>query len=341
MASFNAPALLNKGGDDQALALEMAMNTMLEQFYAQRVFYDNTGTIYQRKATGSGKSWQFEWLADGPEAEEFTPGDEMLGQEYEFDDGNVTVDKPLVAHKAIRRDQQLMAHWDVLEPLIRQNTRKVAEKLDTRIAVTLINAANTAAATKNGFTVHPGGNAVTRSGHATIAAAYPNTVTGAKAFRDDAYQLARLQDEDNVPKDGRYMFVQPYIKQVLFQDTALFDKDLTGVPGDLNRRVLGNLAGYWLIESNRIPTTNITAGVEPNSKYQGDFTVASATGLPAAVTCCGARDGMSAIAEVEQLALHSHLKYFEFNMAWRTYTGVINGYGVLHPQAAGVIAVLD
>lgn len=344
---FNNIPALQKSGDDQALALQMAWGLVLEQFHSAREFYDDgTQLVIARKSVDAGKAWQFEWFGDMPDAEEFTPGDEMKGMDSTFDLGTITPDKPLTHHAFSRLDEKIMAHFDIVAPKIRTHGRKIAEQLDRRIAVTGVKAAQTAAVTKDGLTVHPGGNVVERVG-TDLSGAYPATVAGAKALRDDAYQLARLQDEANVPKEYRFGFIPPYIKQVLFQDTTVFDKDLTNMPADINLRVFGRMAGYWLVESNNIPSTNITSNSsgwkDKNSKYQGDFTYngSSSDGRPAMLTLCGARDGVAAVGMVEQYPLTPILEYLPRSLGWFSGAAMITGFGIMNPQCAGLLRVDD
>jgi len=347
MASSNAVRYLADGtaaDDGLELALELAWGTLYEQYYNKRVFWDQGPMpVYAFKRVTSGKSWQFETLADGPGAEEHDSGQEMLGQNYAVKEANITVDKPLVTHKDIGFFDNLVAHWDQINPLIRQNGRKIAEKLDIRVAVTGVLSARTAQITKNGFVVHNGGNVVTASTSGDIAVAYPVTVAGAKAFRDDANQLARLMDEDNVPPDGRFLFISPLIAQILQQDTTVFDRDLTGLPGDIATRALGMLAGFILIKTNVLPyeDTSLTtsAQYDVNSKYQSDFSVGGATGRPAALALCGASEGSAGIGLVESSGLAAHMSFDDRRDTYFTKARIVTGMGVLNPWCAGEIRV--
>lgn len=336
---------LQKNGDEQGLALQMAWGTMFEQFYNARVWYDDGNqTILASKDVGPGKAWQIDWFGDMPDAEEFTPGDEMEGMDATFDLTTITPDKPLVHHAFTRLDENLMAHYDLIAPKLRAHGRRIAEQLNRRIAVTAVKTARLPAVTKDGLTIHPGGSVVEVVG-ADLAGAFPSTVAGAKKFRDACYQLARVQDERNVPKRGRLGFIPPYIKQVLFQDTTVFDKDLSNAPGDLVGRMFGQIAGYYLIESNDVPSTNITANSsgwkDKNSKYQGDFTYNGGEGRPAMVTLCGAQDGMAAVCMARRHPFTPQMEYIARRLGWFSGASMICGFGSGHPQCAGEIRVDD
>ena len=81
---------------------------------------------------------------------------------------------------------------------------------------------------------HDGGQVVTRddgitsTADASIASAYPNNSTGSGQFRDDVAELAQKFDEDNVPEDGRYLFVSPYIRTILRHEGSSWGSTIGG-----------------------------------------------------------------------------------------------------------------
>lgn len=312
MSTSNAIRFLASGGVDDELALEMYFNTVLESYYSQTILWNsafaggvgNTAIppCIKMKTIDSGKSWQFILTADGPDSETHTPGTELLGQGYAFDEGNITIDSILVQHKDVPWDQLQMAHWDVIGPLARSMGRKLADGYDQRGFIIQLKAALTAAATKDGFTLHNGGNVVERIG-ANLAGAYPLTATGGRNFRDDAEQLAYQLDVDNVPESGRVLVIDPAIKNALLKDASLFDvrTNVDGQANSINKRMIGEIAGFGVWSSNNLPKTNITSssllskGVLP-TKYIGDYTYnGSGDGRPAALAFCGAGEGEAAI----------------------------------------------
>jgi hypothetical protein len=355
MATSNAQRFLASGGDDRALALKMFWGTVLEAFRnktllwnsiggAEGVGSENAGTgIVASKTVDAGKSWQFPIIGDDPTPEYHTPGTELLGQAVSLTEGTITIDDILVSHYDVPLDQTQLSHFDVLEPFARKLGRSLAIDFDKKLIQTGLIAAATAAS--SGF--HNGGNSVERVG-GTVATAYPNTSTGASNFRKDVAELARLMDEDNVPEDSRYLVITPYIRQVLTNDTTVFNKDFSDQTNDLNTRLIGILEGFQVMKpTNQMPSTDITTGP---SKYQGDWTIDSTgTGTaylrPVALALCGAEEGQAGIGYVaatgEAGPIYAHRHFDERRNTTFMKAQMMVGAGVLAPYCAGSIVVDD
>lgn len=315
MATSNAVRFLGDGGVDDALALEMFRGTVLEAYHNETVAWNsafgggvagenNAPPLMSVQTIDAGKSWQFILVADTPLPEYHTPGTELLGQNFAFDEGNVTIDSIIVAHHDIPLDQKQQAHWDIIEPLARADGRKLADGYDQRALIIAFKAALTAAKSKDGLVVHQGGNVVERIG-ADLSGAYPVSSTGARNFRDDCENLAYNLTVDSVPRRDRTLIVDPYIlDRVLPQDTGIFDTRINsrGMVNSLNTMDILQIAGFRILASNNMPKTNITSSSlvskgELPAKYVGDYTYNGATsdGRPAAIAFCGASEGKAAV----------------------------------------------
>jgi len=337
VSSSNAQRFLATGADDTALALKMFTGTVLEAFRAKsKLWHDDAGVI-SKMVINNGKSHQFILNGDVPVGEYHTPGDELLGQAYEFDEGTITVDQILVVHYDIPLDQTRMSHFPVIAPKMRDLGVGLAIDLDRKLFRVGVNSARSAAVTKNGITIHNGGNRVERVA-ATLAAAYAVSVAGAQNFRDDVAALGQAMNEDNVPEDGRNLFIGPYIRRVLGKDPTIFDKDYSNDSGDMNARRLPMLEGFILHETNHLPSTSVTAG--PTSQ-RGDFTVAGASGQPAALALCGARQGNGGVGFVQNGDIYTHMHFDERRNTTFMKAQIIGGMGILAPYCAGVIEVDD
>jgi hypothetical protein len=353
MATSNAQRFLAKGGVDDELALEMFYGLVLEAFHNQTLLWNSIGGpdgvgsssfgagVVSSKVIDSGKSWQFPIIAleDG-DPEYHTPGTELLGQQFEVDEGTIGIDGILVKHYDVPFDQIQMSHFDIIRPVAKKLGRALATDFDKKLFAVAIRAGRTAALTKNSMTIHNGGNVVERVA-ATVAAAYPVTVTGAQNYRDDVANLAQLMDEDNVPEEGRYLAISPYIRRVLSKDTTIYDRDYSiARSNDLNRRIIGLIEGFdILFPTNHLPTTNITTGP---TAYQGDFT--ATVGLPAGVALCGADEGSSAIGYVaanmpELGPIYTFMGKDERKNTHFMKGQMMVGADVLSPWSAGLIQV--
>ena len=354
MATSNTSRFLSNAGDDQSLALTQFWGTVLETFRAKTLLWNSLGpdgvggsvspdAIVASMVVNSGKSWEFPIIGDDPTPQEHTPGVELLGQDVDLDKGTITIDKILVSHYEIPLDHTQLSHFNVLEPFARKLGRSLAIKFDQDLFITGVKAANTAAST--GF--HNGGNAVNRNS-AALAAAYPLSSAGAFDLYEDISTLARAMDEDNVPEDGRYLFMVPYLFQVLTcgRENFFFDADLGRTENNLMNQVVGKIARFNIMPmTTHLPSTNITTG---QSKYQGDFTAKGGSGtgdgLPGALALCGAAEGDAAIgyvsaADAQLGPIYAHRHFDERRNTTFMKAQMMVGADVLAPWCAGVIQV--
>ena len=365
--------LANEAGTDPtSLGLKMYWGDLVEAYRQGAYLFDTPSSIISRKTVTEGKSWQFIMMGDLPEPDDFTPGDELAGQAFAFEEGTITADSYCVSHFYIGKDQLHHSHFPVVQGLGQASGKRVARKINRRLNITGCLAARTASASKNGITIHNGGNRVTRGGgtsgssSTSVMVAYPRSPVGASNFRNDLRLLARRMDEDNVPRDGRALIITPYIHEVMLYDSAymqdvgtpnnvirtagtstLFSEDFArGTGNDVNRRVIRVVEGFQIIQienptsyGGAMPDENITTGP---SKYQANFTPNSTTsGTPVALALCSGPGGMAPIGMVIFEGLQMDQDYVVQRKAWFMDASVFNGAGVLHPWCAGSIEVTN
>ena len=357
MASSNAQRFLQVegAGDERAIALKMFWGIVIETFRGTTQFWDNTGNIVAFKDIDSGKEWQFPVIGDDPTPEYHTPGTELLGQVVEMTEGTVTIDDILVAHYDIPIDQIVMSHFDVMAPYAKKLGRAVARKVDLNILYTALKAARHQTLSGANTTIHSGGNRVNATVTGDIGTAYAANSTGATNFRNSAANLAQLMDEDDVPEEGRFLFIPPYIRRVLGFGTNIFDNTLNRqLPNDLNSRTIGLLEGFHVFVSNRFPSTSVTTGP---SKYQADFTYDNTSdsttlsegwsdtinndGRPAALALCGASEGTAAVGFVQAGGIVPHIEDDHRRNTKFLKAQIMCGCGVMAPWCAGEIYVDD
>lgn len=328
------------------LALTQLWGSAIEAFRESTVLVDSGLPIIATKqiGPGGGKTHQFYMHADLPAPDEtHTPGDTLMGQQFEVQESTITVDEILPAHYRPRIDHMMLQPTELVASLGPRSGKRIARAIDQRAMNLLITTARMAAVTKNGLTVHNGGNRVERVGSSGVSDAYPVSSTGALNFRADVAELAQLMDEDNVPEDGRYLFITPYIRRVLGMNTDIFNV-WYGNNGQnrQNSRLIGELEGFQVIVAkNRIPSTNVTSYTRTSVKYNGDYSRTGATGQPVAVAACGARDGMAAIGRVNVFDMMSSITPDEHTNTVLVKNQVFMGMGSLMPACAGVIEVDD
>jgi hypothetical protein len=355
MADSNPTRFLSsQDGDDWALSVEMFSGWVTQSFQATTLLWNSLGlgegegdagpdVIMTKDVLGTGgRSHQFIMEADAPSPEHHTPGTELMGQQFEFGEGNVTLDDILVSHAEVPLDQKIVSHFDVLERVARARGRALAIEVDKRLIRLGLNAAYTSSLTKNGLTVHQGGNQVEETNGTSVAAEYvTSSVAGADKFIDNVDNLAQLMDEDNVPDDigARCLFITPYMRRVLQKQTNVFSRDFSTDENDLNKRSLGLLNGFMVFTTNHIPSTNIATGP---SAYQGDFSRAGGgNGEPVALALCRTGGGSSGIGLVHAGGVQTAIFDDERRNTTFLKAQILMGAAVLHPWCAGVIHVDD
>jgi hypothetical protein len=356
MATSTGQRFLEGSGDDLNRAIIPFYNVVQEAFHAKTLLWNAVASdggvgsegfpssVVVSRTVSFGGSHQFITLGQDGTPEDHTPGVELLGQSVDLEHGNITIDAILVSHRDFAGDHDALSHFDIMAPHARKIARELATEFDKRLFRLAVLAANTAATSG----IHNGGNIVSNAGHATVAAAYPTTSTGATHLQNDIAELAKLQDEDDAPEDGRFLAISPYARQVLTNGdlTRWFDTQLSNPQNNsLNQRIIGQLHGFnVLTPTNHLPSTDVTTGP---TKYRGDFTVASAAiGQPVAVALSGADEGTAAIGYVTTShekfgAIYTFAMFDERRNTWFMKAQMMVGADILAPWCAGAIIVED
>lgn len=367
-------------GDNRALALKLFSGTVLEAFRAKTVFYDNTNSIMVQKTIEGGH--MFQWPIIGDDLDLYnaftdtdadgvwdsgegssggvlfgyhTPGDFISGRTVKLSEATVRVDDMLVAAIDVPFSDLDLSHFDVLQPFATKLGRSLAIDNDKKIATIALKAARTAAVAG----VHAGGQLVLQdvTSPSSLATAYPDSVVGSRLFRDGAAELARKFDEDHVPEDGRFLFISPYIRQILRHEATGFGDSSSGVYGpagnpysndqtsrswDLNSRSIGVLEGFNVVVSTHLPsgTTNARyASVDAeHAKY--DYVAdgsGTTTGMPAAIALCGASEGQAGVGMVQAGGMRSIIEDDERRNVKFLKSQMLVGYDVIAPWCAGSI----
>lgn len=354
-SSTPARVLKGAGSDDQSLALKRFSGQVLRAFRPATLLWDSQGSSMGIvNLTSGGKSAQWPIFSDPPASEIHQPGTERLGNAISMVEAVVTVDDFLTSHVDIGVEDLNLSHFPILDKAGMMIGNRLAEDLDKRGFVVGLQAARTAAVTSQSIAVHSGGNRVTRdtgtdTGTPALSDVYTANSAGATAFIDDVAQLAQLMDEDNVPKMGRSLYINPYIRRVLGKETNIFDRDFSvfgAGTNDLNTRAIGILQGFRVFVTNHLPNTDNlgTTTTAELTKYQGNFTGVQTSsedyGLPAALALCNG--GMApAIGMVVAEGLTSDVVRDHRRNTFFSYGQIHLGMGVVAPWCAGEIAVIQ
>jgi hypothetical protein len=342
--SVNVAMPLGVGSDQRSLTYTALEPTMLEAFKRHNYLFDNAMIPMKQLAVGS-TSHDFPIFGSSPEDAQhhvkgsFIEGDTLVNSKY-----NVGLDRMLVKAVKIDWEDAEIPPWDAVAPIARECARKVAEIINNRAWRLLALAARAAAVTD----VHFGGNVVERAGVTSLTDAYPISSTGADRFEQDAGTLAAQMDADFIPTEGRRLFIDSHIRNVLMYSSRLMNRDYTSeANGSISDRRIGRLQGFdvYVVEQ-QLPSTNITSATEPLTKYQGDF---SRTGVRQPVALAmysqggsGEYDaGMGPIAGVKLGGMRNIVHWDENRMVWVVKSSVSVGLGLGSVWTAGEIGIAD
>lgn len=329
-----------KNGDNSALLLEGHFQiTAIEGYRAPLVMGDMLGSLATVRNEESGESSQYELYGYDDSVAEYESGETIVGDQYTYDAGNITLDKQIRKSFELGQTQEEVLHWlTTRSDLVRSGARSIAELWERRIHTMVVKAARSSSLTKDGLTIHAGGTSVSRSG-GDQETVYPVSVTGAKRLRDDIYQAAKEWDELGIPADGRMLFLTPHLKNVLYQDTTIFSKDLSSAPGDLVKRAFGELGGFILKVTTWLPSTNVAASVDPNTKYHIDARYNGAVGRPVGLFVYAGMDNQKAIGRRVKRSFTQRMWYNDDRDVWMFSCYQRDGFDVLNPEVAKELRV--
>jgi hypothetical protein len=229
-----------------------------------------TADKHQVKTISEGKSFQFPktWKAT---SEYHTAGQEMLGNDIDTTEINVTVDGLVVAHTAIYDLDKKMAHFDVTSQFSAELGKAIARGFDKNVLRSIIQAARLAA--DGPF---PGGNVITDA-----ALTNSGSIDG-KAWIDAIRTAMIAQFGKDVPEElPAYMIVNANVF-----DAIKYAKDSNGrylalhqeVAADVAKRVQKLVVEDVEIYRGRLlPSSDESADASVYTKYRANY--ATTTGV--------------------------------------------------------------
>lgn len=335
---------IEDGADKLALFLKVFANETLATFEETNVMKG----VLQSRTIASGKSAQFP-VSGRASAFFHQVGNNIADagsglSTILHDERLIFVDNKLTSAVVIADIDEAMNHYDVRSLYSSELGRALAKRFDQLgIHVTIL--AARAAATITGLN---GGSVVSDANMATQGVAL------SKALFDSAQKL----DEKDVPKEDRYAVISPAMYYNLIRDPTTTQVTLTTVstsiassgfpllnreisPGNGNyaKGLIYEVAGFKLLVSNHIPSTNITSGDAffgtgvggagaNGNVYHGDFT--KTKGLAFHKSAVG-------LLKLRDLAVESERK-IELQ-GQLTIAKMVIGMGILRPESAIELAI--
>lgn len=254
----------------------------------------------------SGKSAQFPAIGIGTAAYH-TPGAELVGTTVNTAERVIDIDGLLVADRFLANIDEAMNHYDVRGPLSEDVGDVLAQAWDKNVLQMFL-LTSRAAATVTGL---PGGSSVTNA----------NALTTADALFSAILSAAQKLDENNIPAEGRHIFLRPAQYWLLLQATKVINKDYTqGSNGGVDTGMVRQVGGVEILMSNNTPRTNINTGI---AKYQVDGT-----------NTVGVVAHPSAVGTVKLMDLAVESEYDIRRQGWLLVAKYAMGSGILRPEAA-------
>lgn len=346
-------------GSDQTALFNKIYRGSVGMYPESGLFFMNgpNSNLIDSQTLVGAKSLQNLIFGDVPPPEEFTPGDEFIGQTIAQGEVVSVTDDYIVAGTFFKKDQMLQAQnaSRLLSDAAFRHRQKIQLEFDKRIVIMAAKAARAAAVTKTeGSYVHqisPGGTRVTDGGNSGTYAtalnnAYPLSSAGATAIREKLRELNYELDLKRLPAGPQYrgIIMHPRWRQVLSFDSTgqVFSKDYV-IGNDQNRQEITVLdgfrvLGYALPITNRgpLPDRNIVADASTPSRYATDFSPQASSGAPVCLAFCS--DGMhKAVQVLTADNLTSSVLWQENKLGWLAMSYIKAGANQLHDWCAGSI----
>lgn len=261
------PVAFGKGqtADDRALFLKVFGGEVLAEFTAQTHM---KGKLRERNIQ-SGKSAQFPRTGHS-KAEYITRGQEMLGNDFETGEVEISIDGLLAAHHDVYDLDAAMSHFEIRSAISQEMGQALARVYDQNAYRSVILSARSAAI----GTIEPGGKVIADDALKVSAA---DGYAWVNAIRQAVVALRKK----NVPKNATLFASVP---EEIF-DALKYAKDTNGRYLVLNSEYGGQpaggvqdaprefirISGVNVFSSTLIPNTNESADATVYSKYRADY----------------------------------------------------------------------
>lgn len=257
MANANVVRIgqINQLGAVDALFLKVFAGEILTA-YAQSITMDSTR--HWQRTISYGKSAQFPALGRIGSGYH-TPGAEILGQNVNHAELICPIDGMLYTDAFFDQVDELMNHYDVRGAYSEEMGQELAKQNDINIMIEGLIGAR-ATATVNGL---PGGTEI-KSDLFKVAVAPGAASVAAKvaALCAALFQAARIMDENDAPKQGRFCILRPLdyydlVQAVQTNGFSVLHKDYGGEGSYAQGKVM-MIAGIEILSSNNLPYTDLS-----------------------------------------------------------------------------------
>ncbi len=265
--------------------------------------------LHMVRTIANGKTAQFP-VGGKASAEYHTAGKELLGLDIPYNEVTINIDNPLITHAFIANMDEAVSHFDVKS----QHTNKMARALSKQADQYLCRVACLAARSGSPVTGIAGGD---------VIEAGSSVATDADDLYAAIFDAQRIMDEKDVPENDRVCLLRPAQYSLLAQSTLVHSSDWGGT-GTIAKGNVLELAGFTILKTNNLPSTNIAAPVAgENNDYTGDFTKT--------VAACFQREAFGTV-KLRDLAMES--EYQVSRQGTLLVAKYMMGHGILRGDCA-------
>jgi hypothetical protein len=228
----------------------------------------------------------------------------------------ISINGLLIAHHFIANIDEAMNHYDVRSIYSKSMGEALAIQWDKHVLQTMVQAA--LASANVGDAGFPGGTVLTNANAADVAA---DLIT-------ELFNAAAVLDNNWVPQEDRYCFLKPAQYYALANASSAVNKDVAGgANGGVMSGKVYEVAGFKLVKTPNLPTTNITGtGVDA-----GGAAAAQAVNATNTVAICA---HPSSVGTVKLMDLAMESEYDIRRQGTLMVAKYASGHGVLRPEAA-------
>ena len=317
-ASVSRIGQINSAGDAKALFMKVFAGEVLTAFKENCVTEDK----HMVRNIQNGKAAQFPILGKIT-AEYHTPGKEINGLNLPANERVLTIDDLLISHAFIANLDEAMNHYDVRGPYSQELGRALAYTHDKHILQLAVKAARDTSPVSG------------EAGGGKVADASMLADTTAEKLVAALFAAARKLDENAIPEDDRFAFLNPAAYYLLAQNTKIMNRYWGGEGEFAGAKVL-RVAGL-----NVVKTIHAPFGQNIRTVAAGGVAVQAGTGDKYAVDATytvGVVMHKAAVGTVKLMDMAMESQYDIRRQGTLMVAKYAMGHGVLRPAAAVELA---
>ena len=300
---------INKTGATDALFRDQLQAEIITEFHAQQ----KVKPFVRYKEIEKGKSASFPNIGK-VDAKYVYAGETLLGnQQIAHSETTILLDPILVSDVKLAEIDTLMEEWSDREVIKNEMAHALARTEETQQMIV-----GCLAARAGGMVQGRAGGSVVKS---------QGCKTDASKLAAAIYAAGIALKEKDVPYEDIVCFLRPAQVGLLAQYDKITDKNLGG-SGNYAKGTVGFLNGIQIIETNYLPSTNITKDTtstdnQPNGTYIGDFS-----------NTAGLVMGKGAIGTIVRKGVTVETTWLPQELCWLLTARNLQGHGILDPRKA-------